>query len=110
MSAEAKTTKHEGATLTSSQLDYASEMLKLLANPCRLRLVQLLERESLPVNTLVELTGSQQATVSGHLRKMKMYGIVNSEHRGREVWYRLENKCALSLLNCMTNYFNSNNQ
>lgn len=96
--------------MSDSQLEHASEMLKLLANPGRLRLVQLLERESMPVNTLVELTGSQQATVSGHLRKMKMYGIVNSEHRGREVWYRLENKCALSLLNCMTNYFNSNNK
>ncbi len=100
----------EDRLMSDSQLEHASEMLKLLANPCRLRLVQLLERESLPVNTLVELTGSQQATVSGHLRRMKMYGIVSSEQRGREVWYRLENKCALSLLNCMTNYFDSKNQ
>ena len=108
MSSAKRLDSTEDGLLSDSQLEHAAEMLKLLANPCRLHLVQLLERESMPVNTLVELTGSQQTTVSGHLRKMKICGIVNSEHRGREVWYRLENECALSLLNCMTKYFHSN--
>jgi DNA-binding transcriptional ArsR family regulator len=91
--------------LDDVQLTEASEMLKLLAHPCRLRLLEFLAERELPVNTLVELTGEQQSTISGHLRRMKIGGVVASEHRGREVWYSLENRCVVSLLNCMNKYY-----
>lgn len=91
--------------LNDEQIENASEMLKLMAHPCRLKLMQLLDGGSMPVKKIVDLTGTQQATVSGHLRRMKIYGLVDAEHRGREVWYSLRNPCALSLLKCMKNYY-----
>jgi len=98
-----KSAKYE--MLSDEQLENAAEMLKMMAHPCRLRLLQLIEKGSVPVNALVEMTGSRQATVSGHLRRMKICGVVEAEHRGREVWYSLSNPCALSLLKCMTKYY-----
>ena len=91
--------------LDGAELNAAAEMLKVLAHPCRLRLLQLLAERELPVNTLVELSGEQQSTISGHLRRMKISGVLESEHRGREVWYSLKNPCVLSLLNCMSKYY-----
>lgn len=69
-------------------LDLAT--LRLLADPVRARIVQLLSVEQLCTCHLVELTGAGQSNVSNHLRALKAAGLVTSEPCGRFTYYRLE--------------------
>jgi len=64
--------------------------LRLLAEPLRARIVELLAVEQLCTCHLVELTGARQTNVSNHLRALREAGLVTSEPFGRFTYYRLE--------------------
>jgi ArsR family transcriptional regulator, arsenate/arsenite/antimonite-responsive transcriptional repressor len=76
--------------LTSSHTDTSSGTLfKVLADPLRRRIVELLAAEQLCTCHLVEETGAGQTTVSNHLRVLRDAGMVETEPRGRFTYYRL---------------------
>ena len=88
--------------LKPEALKKASETLKILAHPQRLRLVELLESEGeVPVYTLVEATEFPQAVVSQHLNHMRRIGLLCAERRGKEMWYSIDDPRVLSILNCI---------
>lgn len=64
-------------------------LLKVLADPLRLRIVELLASETLCTCHLVEETGAGQTTVSHHLRVLRESGMVDTEPCGRFTYYRL---------------------
>lgn len=64
--------------------------LRLLADPLRARIVELLAAEQLCTCHLVEATGARQTNVSNHLRLLREAGIVSTEPCGRFTYYRLE--------------------
>lgn len=64
--------------------------LKLLADPNRLRILALLEREELPVQELVSILGLGQSRVSHHLGILRSAAIVEDRREGGFVWYRFE--------------------
>ena len=65
-------------------------LLRLLADPLRARIVELLARESLCTCHLVELTGARQTNISNHLRALREAGLVTAEPCGRFTYYRLQ--------------------
>lgn len=65
-------------------------MLRALADPLRLRIVQLLARETLCTTHLVEETGARQTNLSNHLRVLREAGVVETEPCGRFTYYRLK--------------------
>jgi ArsR family transcriptional regulator len=71
--------------------------LRLLADPLRARIVELLAVEQLCTCHMVELTGARQTNISNHLRALRDAGIVSCEPFGRFTYYRLEHE-ALALL------------
>lgn len=62
----------------------------VLANPTRLRLLSLMAAtgEPCPACDLVEPLGVSQPTISYHLKVLRTAGLVESEQRGRWVYYR----------------------
>lgn len=62
----------------------------VLADPTRLRLLSLIaaQGESCAACDLVEPLGVSQPTVSHHLKVLREAGLVDSEKRGRWVYYR----------------------
>ncbi len=66
-----------------------TELLKVLADPLRLRIVTLLARETLCTTHLVEETGARQTNLSNHLRVLREAGVVDTEPCGRFTYYRL---------------------
>ncbi|HEX2314609.1 MAG TPA: metalloregulator ArsR/SmtB family transcription factor [Thermomonospora sp.] len=66
-----------------------SDVLRLLSDPLRARIVELLSREALCVCHLVEETGARQTNVSNHLRALREAGLVETEPCGRFTYYRL---------------------
>lgn len=67
----------------------ASDVLKVVADPTRLRILALLAEEQLCVCHLQEALDARQTLVSHHLRALREAGLVEAEPCGRFVYYRL---------------------
>jgi ArsR family transcriptional regulator len=63
--------------------------LKALADPTRLRIMALLERDELSVNELQEITHMGQSRISTHLGLLQDAGLVQSRREGKHAFYRL---------------------
>ncbi|TYB49807.1 winged helix-turn-helix transcriptional regulator [Actinomadura chibensis] len=66
-----------------------SDVLRVLADPLRARIVSLLAVEALCTCHLVEETGAKQTNISNHLRVLRDAGLVDTEPCGRFTYYRL---------------------
>jgi ubiquinone/menaquinone biosynthesis C-methylase UbiE/DNA-binding HxlR family transcriptional regulator len=64
--------------------------LRLLADPNRVRIVLLLEREELSVAELQDILAMGQSTISTHLAQLKQAGIVEDRRTGKNILYRLK--------------------
>jgi len=74
---------------TTSDAKALARLLKVLAVPTRVRIVQLLAGRALCVNALAGRLEVTQGAVSQHLRVMRDAGLVVDEKRGCYVHYRL---------------------
>jgi ubiquinone/menaquinone biosynthesis C-methylase UbiE/DNA-binding transcriptional ArsR family regulator len=63
--------------------------LRALADPTRLRILALLEREELSVNELQEITRMGQSRISTHLGLLLESGLLQSRRDGKRTFYRL---------------------
>ena len=64
--------------------------LSLIADPTRVRLLLLLEREELSVAELQEILSLPQSNISAQLAKLKNAGLVNDRRSGKNRLYQLE--------------------
>jgi ArsR family transcriptional regulator len=65
------------------------DVVRLLADPLRARIVEILASGPACTSHLVADTGAKQPNVSGHLRQLREAGVVTTEPRGRLTYYRL---------------------
>jgi ubiquinone/menaquinone biosynthesis C-methylase UbiE/DNA-binding MarR family transcriptional regulator len=63
--------------------------LRLLADPSRLRILLLVEREELSVAELQEILGMGQSRISTHLAQLKQAGLLEGRRNGKSILYRL---------------------
>lgn len=70
----------------------ASSMLRLLADPTRVRLLALLENEELTVAELAAVLHLAQPRVSTHLAKLREAGLVRDRRAGVSAYYRANNE------------------
>ncbi len=66
-----------------------SDLMRVLADPLRLRIVTLLARETLCTTHLIEETGAKQTNLSNHLKVLREAGVVETEPCGRFTYYKL---------------------
>ena len=67
----------------SKQLaQHPHKLFFLLSDPTRLRILCLLQRQSLCVTDLMEIIGALQPAISNHLRKLLKYGLVHRRPNG----------------------------
>ncbi len=65
-----------------------SHLLRLLADPTRMRLIALLEREELTVAEIAEVLSLAQPRVSTHLARLREAGLVHDRRAGVSAYYR----------------------
>ena len=88
--------------LSIEVLERMAQVLKLLAHPHRLKIIEILEGEDgVPVHRIMADLGLPHAATSQHLNLMKRVGLVASARRGREVCYRIADERPLTILNCI---------
>ncbi|MFF9141004.1 ArsR/SmtB family transcription factor [Streptomyces albogriseolus] len=66
-----------------------TDLIRVLADPLRLKIVTLLARETLCTTHLVEETGARQTNLSNHLKVLREAGVVETEPCGRFTYYKL---------------------
>jgi DNA-binding transcriptional ArsR family regulator len=82
---------HEGADdiEPAIELSTLARFFRVLGDPTRVRLLQLLEERSRTAGELVAAVQGSQPRVSTHLACLRHCGFVSGERRGREVVYHL---------------------
>ncbi len=66
-----------------------ANLLKALAHPKRLEIVQLLRDKELNVTQIQQMLGLPQANLSQHLMVLREEGVVLSRKKGKEVVYKM---------------------
>lgn len=87
-----------GADPTSAQVEVAAETFRMLASGTRLRLVWTLVNQELDVSSLAEAIGAAVPTVSQHLAKMRLAGLISSRRDGRRIFYTVDDPHVVSMV------------
>ncbi len=98
-----KSTKRQ---LSKENLHFAAKVLKAIAHPVKLEILEVLETEQpLDVSTICNRIGAscEISMMSHHLAKMKDNGILMSEKVGKQVFYSIKNKQILKIFDCIKN-------
>lgn len=86
-----------------------AEILKALAHPSRLLIVDVLnDRGELCVCDLEKIVGSDQSTVSKHLSILKQSGIIDLRREGKNSMYRLARPCVMTFFACIEQVMKEN--
>ncbi|MFF3088147.1 ArsR/SmtB family transcription factor [Streptomyces nojiriensis] len=78
-----------GTPERGDRLEAAASVLALLADRTRLALMERLGRGEADVTTLTEACGAARPSVSQHLAKLRLAGLVTTRKDGRRVVYAL---------------------
>ncbi|MBM6592128.1 metalloregulator ArsR/SmtB family transcription factor [Brevibacterium sp. RIT 803] len=87
-----------GSDPTSAQVEVAAETFRMLASGTRLRLVWTLVNQELDVSSLAEAIGAAVPTVSQHLAKMRLAGLISSRRDGRRIFYTVDDPHVVSMV------------
>ena len=82
------------------QAKLRADILKALAHPVRVLIVEVLLRGDRCVRELNKLARINQSNVSRHLGILKKAGIVSDRRTGMKVFYHLETPCILKSFDC----------
>jgi ArsR family transcriptional regulator len=83
------------------QLDNAARMLKAVAHPLRLRILEALADGEKCVGDIVDATGAKPALTSQQLGLMRDRGLLDSRREGSHVYYRIARPPILKILDCV---------
>lgn len=86
---------------TRSEMEGRARVMKALAHPSRLFIVDELSRGERCVCELTEMIGADVSTVSKHLALLREAGLVLDDRRGQQVFYRLRVPCILNFFGCV---------
>ena len=86
---------------TLARYEARAHVIKALAHPTRLFIVDELSRGERCVCELRDLVGADLSTVSKHLALLKAAGILTDSKRGAQVFYRLRVPCVLNFFGCV---------
>jgi ArsR family transcriptional regulator len=76
-------------------------VLKAMAHPSRLYIIEELEKGERCVCDLTEQIGADISTISKHLTVLRQAGIVMDDKRGNQVFYRLRVPCIVNFFGCI---------
>jgi DNA-binding transcriptional ArsR family regulator len=82
-------------------IDRYAELLKALANPARLRIVNLLVRGEMTVSQICERTGLKQSLVSQQLKILRLNDVVQCRREVPHAYYRLKELSVVDMLGCL---------
>ena len=90
-------------TLTSKQLETAASMLKAIAHPMRIAILNFLEDgKKMTVTEIHDLLNIEQSTTSHHLGILKDKGVLTSHRDGKNTYYYLKHDKLSNIIDCLS--------
>jgi len=93
---------------TQAKFEMRAKIIKAIAHPTRLFIVDELSRGERCVCELTDMIGADVSTVSKHLSILRNAGILQMDKRGVQVFYSLRTPCVLNFLSCVEAVMKSN--
>ncbi len=82
--------------------DKQAEILKSLAHPLRIAILDYLKDGEQCVCDIAKFVGSERSNISRHLAIMVSCGVLDCRKEGLNVIYRLKARCILDFIECAT--------
>jgi DNA-binding transcriptional ArsR family regulator len=95
------TTTGTSSSLETQQVERAADILKTVAHPVRLQIIDCLETGERTVTELCRWIGAQQPYMSQQLNLMKAKGILASRRNGNQVYYSIANPNVVKVIHCV---------
>jgi len=90
----------DGAVLRQ-HAEQASQLLKTIGNPIRLKILCTLMQGEYSVGKLNNRIDLSQSTLSQHLAILRRNGLVQTRREAQTIFYSLENEKVSSLMECL---------
>jgi DNA-binding transcriptional ArsR family regulator len=96
----------ENELIDMETLERVAPIIRNIAHPLRLRILDYLNRENEPrsVTEIMQASGSTQAIVSQQLRILKDQGVLSARRDGNFIRYAIAERSVLLLLDCIRNH------
>ena len=85
-----------------------AEVVKAMAHPTRLFLMNKLAEKRYCVNELHNMIGGDLSTVSKHLTVLRKAGILIDSKEGTQVYYTLKVPCIMNFMECIETLIKEN--
>ncbi len=82
----------------SAEIEEKARVLKVLGDPNRLRIIELLREGELCQCEILPVIGQSQPTVSRHLRLLKRAGVLKSRRDGTRIMYKVASENVFTLV------------
>ncbi len=82
--------------------DDQAKLLKALAHPTRLHIIELIREKQPCVKVMEEVLGLAQPNISQHLTLLRHLDIVEARRDGNQVCYSIKNPRVIKLLDILT--------
>jgi ArsR family transcriptional regulator len=86
---------------TQARFEARARIVKAMAHPTRLFIVDQLSHGERCVCELTDMIGADMSTVSKHLALLRNAGIIHDDKRGSQVFYTLRVPCILRFFDCV---------
>ena len=84
------------------KLRVVAEMLKAIAHPYRVAIIDLLEQnEKMTVSEIFQELNIEQAVASHHLGILKNKGVLDSKREGKNISYFLKHESLINIIRCV---------
>ena len=87
--------------LEAELLQRAADILRTVAHPVRLGIIDLLERGERPVNEICRRLDAAQPYISQQLNLMKAKGVLGSRRDGTQIYYSIANPAVVQIIHCV---------
>ena len=79
-----------GAKVDIDHLQTSSEVLRAVAHPLRMKILEFIDRnEEINVNKIYNTLGLEQSITSQHLRILRQVNLVHTEREGKYIHYSI---------------------
>lgn len=85
-----------------------AKIIKAMAHPTRLFIIEELNQGERCVGELTEMIGADTSTVSKHLSVLKNAGLVFDEKRSNSIYYKLRCPCIIDFMGCVEEVLSAN--
>lgn len=86
-------------------IQQASQAIKAIAHPLRLKILCVLGDQEISVQDIVEHVGTSQSNISQHLAILRDKGVLSTRKEANRVYYRIGDLRTLKLVSMMREIF-----